>query len=65
VQLAITIALSSHADRRLADPALAGDNEPYDLDPAVDYGIPFHRFSLLRFSGSWNWSGAVRRSLPH
>src|SRR4030095_15561661 len=38
------IALSSHLDRRLADPVLAtlrqpgdievGDNQPYDLDPA-------------------------------
>jgi len=54
------IALSSHVDRRLADPVLAalrrngdvvvGDNEPYDLDPAVDYSIPFH---------------ALRRGLQH
>ena len=54
------IALSSHTDRRLADPVLAalrrngdvvvGDNEPYDLDPAVDYSIPFH---------------ALRRGLQH
>jgi predicted N-formylglutamate amidohydrolase len=46
------IALSSHVDRSLADPMLAalrqpgdivvGDNQPYDLDPAVDYTIPFH-----------------------
>ncbi len=52
------IALSSHRDRRLADPVLAalrqqegtdaagrsvvGDNEPYDLDPSVDYTSPFH-----------------------
>jgi predicted N-formylglutamate amidohydrolase len=46
------IALSSYLDRRLADPVLAalrlpgdivvGDNQPYDLDPAVDYGTPFH-----------------------
>jgi predicted N-formylglutamate amidohydrolase len=46
------IALSSHRDRRLADPVLAalrrpgdvavGDNQPYDLDPEVDYSIPFH-----------------------
>jgi len=46
------IALSSYRDRSLADPVLAalrapgdvtvGDNEPYDLDPAVDYSIPFH-----------------------
>jgi predicted N-formylglutamate amidohydrolase len=54
------IALSSHLDRSLADPVLAalrrpgdvvvGDNQPYDLDPAVDYSIPFH---------------ALRRGLPH
>lgn len=54
------IALSSHLDRSLADPILAalrrpgdivvGDNQPYDLDPEVDYSIPFH---------------ALRRSLPH
>lgn len=60
------IALSSHQDRRLADPMLAalrqqegtdaqgrsvvGDNEPYDLDPAVDYTTPFH---------------AIRRGLRH
>ena len=46
------IALSSHTDRSLADPVLAalrapggivvGDNEPYNLDPAFDYSIPFH-----------------------
>ncbi len=47
------IALSSHADRRLTDPVLAalrrqegeslvGDNEPYRVDPAVDYSTPFH-----------------------
>jgi len=54
------IALSSHLDRSLADPLLAalrrsgdvvvGDNQPYDLDPQVDYSIPFH---------------ALRRGLPH
>jgi predicted N-formylglutamate amidohydrolase len=54
------IALSSHLDRTLADPVLAalrrpgdivvGDNHPYDLDPDVDYSIPFH---------------ALRRKLPH
>jgi predicted N-formylglutamate amidohydrolase len=54
------IALSSHLDRSLADPVLAalrrpgdivvGDNQPYDLDPDVDYSIPFH---------------ALRRTLPH
>ena len=54
------IALSSHLDRTLTDPVLAalrrpgdvtvGDNQPYNLDPAVDYSIPFH---------------ALRRGLPH
>ena len=54
------IAISSHHDRSLADPILAalrksgeflvGDNQPYDLDPAVDYSVPYH---------------AMRRSLPH
>jgi predicted N-formylglutamate amidohydrolase len=54
------IALSSDRDRRLADPVLAalrrpgdvvvGDNQPYDLDPTVDYSIPFH---------------AIRRKLLH
>jgi len=54
------IALSSYLDRSLADPVLAalrqpgdvvvGDNQPYDLDPAVDYSIPFH---------------ALWRGLPH
>jgi predicted N-formylglutamate amidohydrolase len=54
------IALSSHLDRSLADPVLAalrrpgdvavGDSQPYNLDPDVDYSIPFH---------------ALRRGLPH
>jgi predicted N-formylglutamate amidohydrolase len=54
------IAVSSWRDRGLADPLLAalrapgdvvvGDNEPYDLDPEVDYSTPFH---------------ALRRGLPH
>jgi predicted N-formylglutamate amidohydrolase len=54
------IALSSHVDRSLAQPMLnalrqegdiiAGDNQPYDLDPQVDYSIPFH---------------ALRRGLAH
>jgi len=54
------IALSIHLDRSLADPVLAalrqpgditvGDNQPYDLDPELDYSIPFH---------------ALRRKLPH
>jgi predicted N-formylglutamate amidohydrolase len=54
------IALSSWLDRSLADPVLAalrhpgdivvGDNQPYDLDPKLDYSIPFH---------------ALHRGLPH
>ncbi len=43
------IALSSHKDRTLVEPMLralrqfnAGDNQPYDLDPAIDYSIPYH-----------------------
>jgi predicted N-formylglutamate amidohydrolase len=54
------IALSSHVDRSFAEPVLAalrrsgevvvGDNQPYDLDPEVDYSVPFH---------------ALRRKLPH
>ena len=46
------IAISSHEDRSLAEPMLealrrpgdvvVGDNQPYDLDPAVDFSIPFH-----------------------
>jgi predicted N-formylglutamate amidohydrolase len=49
------IALSSYTDRRLTDPVLAalrdfgditvGDNEPYDIDPAVDYTTPVHAIS--------------------
>ena len=54
------VALSSYLDRSLADPLLAalrepgdivaGDNQPYDLDPRVDYSTPFH---------------ALRRGIPH
>ena len=54
------IAISSFLDRSLADPLLAilrqhadivvGDNEPYDLDPRVDYSVPHH---------------ALRRGLQH
>ena len=46
------ISLSSFDDRSLVDPVLhalrapgditVGDNQPYDLDPAVDYSIPYH-----------------------
>jgi predicted N-formylglutamate amidohydrolase len=54
------IALSSHRDRRFAEPMLAtlrrpgdvivGDNQPYALDPDVDFSIPHH---------------AMRRDLPY
>jgi predicted N-formylglutamate amidohydrolase len=54
------VAISSHRDRTLAQPMLdnlrrqgditVGDNEPYDLDPSVDYTIPFH---------------AMRRKMPY
>jgi len=54
------IAISSHLDRRIAEPVLAalrrpgdlivGDNQPYDVDPETDYSLPFH---------------ALRRGLPH
>ncbi len=53
------ISLSSYLDRRLADPLLValrnidgitvGDNQPYDLDPTMDYSTPLH---------------ALRRGLP-
>jgi predicted N-formylglutamate amidohydrolase len=53
------IALSSHDDRTLAEPILealrggdivVGDNQPYNLDPAVDFSTPFH---------------AIRRGMPY
>ncbi len=54
------IALSSDDDRSLVEPMLealrrpgdvtVGDNQPYRLDPAVDYSIPFH---------------AMRRNMPY
>ena len=54
------IALSSDTDRRLTDPMLAalrapgdlvvGDNEPFRIEPLVDYSIPYH---------------AMRRGLMH
>jgi predicted N-formylglutamate amidohydrolase len=54
------IALSSHDDRSFVEPVLealrhpgdvtVGDNQPYDLDPTVDYSTPFH---------------AMRRNMPY
>src|ERR1039457_3473892 len=53
------IALSSYTDRSLVEPMLealrrpgdetVGDNQPYALDPAVDYSTPYH---------------AMRRNMP-
>ena len=46
------IAFSSHEDRSLAQAVMeilrqssdieVGDNQPYSMDPAIDYSIPFH-----------------------
>ena len=54
------IAFSSHEDRSLVQPVInllrrssdieVGDNEPYSMDPAIDYSVPFH---------------ALRRNLPY
>jgi predicted N-formylglutamate amidohydrolase len=54
------IALSSDDDRSLVQPILdtmrqsrdieVGDNQPYSMEPAIDYSIPFH---------------ALRRALPY
>lgn len=54
------ISFSSHDDRRLVEPMIeilrrsndieVGDNQPYSMDPAVDFSTPFH---------------AVRRNLPY
>ena len=84
------IALSSHDDRTLTDRVLArlrahsagitvGDNQPYDLDPAVDYSIPFHAirrglpYLQVEFrqdeiegpAGQSNWSNLFAGALPH
>ncbi len=52
------IAISSHLDRRMAEPVLAalrrsgdivvGDNQPYDVNPELDYSIPFHALRRRR-----------------
>ena len=54
------ISLSSYTDRTITEPLLEalraagdaaiGDNQPYDLDPAIDYSTPYH---------------ALRRGLRH
>ncbi len=46
------IAFSSHEDRSLVQPVIdilrksddieVGDNQPYSMEPAVDYSVPFH-----------------------
>ncbi len=46
------IAFSSHEDRSMVEPMIdilrrsndieVGDNEPYSMEPAIDYSIPFH-----------------------
>jgi len=52
------IAISSHLDRRMAEPVLAalrrsgdivvGDNQPYDVNPELDYSIPCHALRRRR-----------------
>lgn len=83
------IALSSFQDRRLTDQVLAvlrapgdilvGDNQPYDLDPAVDYTIPTHALSRgwphlqVEFrqdevgdrEGQFRWAVRLAEALPH
>ena len=54
------ISFSSHEDRSLVQPMIdilrrssdneVGDNQPYSMEPAIDYSIPFH---------------ALRRNLPY
>jgi len=54
------ISFSSHGDRKLAEAMISalrrsndievGDNQPYSMDPEIDFSIPFH---------------AVRRKLPY
>jgi predicted N-formylglutamate amidohydrolase len=54
------ISFSSHEDRSHVEPIIdilgrssdiaVGDNQPYSMDPAIDYSIPFH---------------ALRRNLPY
>jgi len=82
------ISLSSHADRSVVDPLLAalrrpadvivGDNQPYDLDPAFDYTIPFHamrrnlRYLQIEFrqdeieddKGQAAWAQRLAAALP-
>jgi predicted N-formylglutamate amidohydrolase len=54
------IAFSSHEDRSMVQPMIdilrrskdleVGDNQPYSMEPAIDYSVPFH---------------ALRRNLPY
>ncbi len=82
------ISLSSHTDRSIVDPLLAalsrpgdivvGDNQPYDLDPALDYSVPFHamrrslRYLQIEFrqdeikdaQGQAAWAQRLAAALP-
>jgi predicted N-formylglutamate amidohydrolase len=81
------IALSSHLDRSLAGPVLdalrrpgdvtVGDNQPYALEPEVDYSIPFHALrrglqhiqvefrqdEIAEAAGQREWAGRFARAL--
>ncbi len=82
------ISLSSHLDRTLTDSVLTelrrdgevvvGDNQPYDLDPSVDYSTPFHvlrrglpylqvefrQDEISDASGQRRWAERFSRALP-
>lgn len=82
------MALSSRGDRRFSDEVLQklrepgdvliGDNEPYDLDPAIDYTIPIHALSrgwqylqvefrqdvLTDAAAQRRWAERLARALP-
>jgi predicted N-formylglutamate amidohydrolase len=82
------ISLSSHLDRTLTDSVLTelrrdgevvvGDNQPYDLDPSVDYSTPFHALrrglpylqvefrqdEISDASGQRRWAERFARALP-
>ena len=83
------IAISSHVDRRLTDVVLAalrapgdvivGDNQPYDLNPLVDYSTPYHAMlrGLRHLQGEFRqdkiataedqrkWAGRLAQALTH
>jgi len=82
------IAFSSHSDRHVVDPVLAalrrsgdilvGDNQPYDLDPDIDYTIPHHALScglphlqvefrqdeIETTTAQWHWAARFAQALP-